>query len=91
MAHKQKDMFINEISVGKDQARSFHNFRLEIVHLVRKKTPHRRTPVLESLFNKQAFRPATLLKRDSDTGVFLRIFKTTHFEKHLRTAASFTT
>ena len=46
MAHKQKDMFINEISVDKDQARSFHNLRLGIVHLVRKKTPHRKTPVL---------------------------------------------
>ena len=88
MAHKQKDMFINEISVGKDQARSFHNFRLEIVHLVRKKTPHRRTPVLESLFNKQAFRPATLLKRDSDTGVFLRIFKTTQDHPFWKTSAN---
>ena len=32
---------------------------------------HRRTPVLESLFNKVAlFRPATFLKRDSSTIVF---------------------
>ena len=31
---------------------------------------HSKTPVLESLFSKVA-RPATLLKRGSDTGVFL--------------------
>ena len=36
---------------------------------------HRETPVLESLFNKVAdLRPATLIKRDSNTGVFLRNF-----------------
>ena len=39
-----------------------------------------------------AFRPATLLIRDSNTGVFLRIllknFKNTYFEEHLREAAS---
>ena len=30
------------------------------------------TPVLESIFqNLQTFRPATLLKRDPNTGVFL--------------------
>ena len=37
------------------------------------------------------FRSATLLKRDSNTGLFLwllRNFKDTYFEKHLRTAAS---
>ena len=36
-------------------------------------------------------RPATLIKRDSNTGVFLRIlqnFKDTHVRKHLQTAAS---
>ena len=33
------------------------------------------------------FRPATLLKRDSNTGVVL-IFRNTYFEKHLQTAAS---
>ena len=31
---------------------------------------HRKTPVLQSLFNK-AFRPAILLKRNSNTGAFL--------------------
>ena len=35
-------------------------------------------------FNKmQALSPATLLKRDSNTGVFLCIFKNTYFEVHL--------
>ena len=33
---------------------------------------HRKTPLLESLFNKVAgLKTATLLKRDSSTGVFL--------------------
>ena len=33
---------------------------------------HRKIPVMESLFNKVAcLRPVTLLKRDSNTGVFL--------------------
>ena len=33
---------------------------------------HRKTPMLESLFNKVAgLRPVTLLKRDSNIGVFL--------------------
>ena len=33
---------------------------------------HRKATVLESLFNKVAgLRPATLLKRDSNTGAFL--------------------
>ena len=42
---------------------------------------HRKTPVLESLFNEvagpemHAERPAILLKRDSNTGVFLRILQ----------------
>ena len=41
---------------------------------------HRKTPVLQSVFNKLAgLRPATLLKRDSDTGVYQR-----NFEKCLR-------
>ena len=36
---------------------------------------HRKTPMLESLFNKvQGWRTATLLNRDSNTGVFLWIF-----------------
>ena len=36
---------------------------------------HRKTPMLESLFNKfQYWRSATLLKRDSNTGIFLWIF-----------------
>ena len=33
---------------------------------------HRKTPALESLFNKvEGFKPATLLKGDSNTHVFL--------------------
>ena len=37
-----------------------------------KKGLHRKTPVLESLFNKvTGLRHATLLKRDSITGIFL--------------------
>ena len=44
------------------------------------------------LIKLQALRPATLLKRGSNTGVFLwnyKIFKKTYFEEHLRTVASF--
>ena len=38
---------------------------------------HRKTSVLESLFNKvAAFRPARLLKRDSNIGAFLCILQT---------------
>ena len=36
----------------------------------------------------RAFRPATLLKKDSDTGAFCEIceiFNNTYFEEHLRT------
>ena len=48
-------------------------------------------PTLESISKKlQTFRPATLLKRDPNAGVFLRIhsnFYTTYFEKHLQTTA----
>ena len=43
------------------------------------------------LVKLKASRIATLLKRDSKTGVFCvnsEIFKNTYFEKHLRTAAS---
>ena len=43
------------------------------------------------LIRFQPFRPATLLKRDSNTGVFpwnLRNFKENYFEEHLRTVAS---
>ena len=37
---------------------------------------HRKTPVLESfLIKMQAFRPATLLKRVSNTGIFLTILR----------------
>ena len=37
---------------------------------------HKKTPVLESLFNKVAgLRPATLLKGDLNTRVFLRNFQ----------------
>ena len=40
------------------------------------------------LIKLQAFRPAILLKRDSNTGVFLCILRIfIFFEKHLRTAA----
>ena len=47
--------------------------------------------MLESLFNKIAgFRPATLLKRDSNTFSYemYEIFKNTYFEEHLRMTAS---
>ena len=43
------------------------------------------------LMKMQAFRPAALLKRDSNTGVFCEhweSFKNTYFEEHLQTAAS---
>ena len=42
------------------------------------------------LIKLQTFRPATLLKSDSNTGVFLRILwnYNTYFEEHLRTATS---
>ena len=43
------------------------------------------------LIKLKAFRPATLLKRDSNTGLFscgyCQNFKNTYFEEHLRTAA----
>ena len=45
------------------------------------------------LIKSVAFRPVTLLKRDSNTGVFLyimRIFKNTYFEEYLRTTGSIT-
>ena len=52
---------------------------------------HRKTPVLESLFNKVAVsRPATLRIRELKTGVFLwnlLNFKNTYSEKHLRATA----
>ena len=44
-----------------------------------------------SQYSQESFRPATFLKRDSNTGVFLwicEIFKSTYFEEHLLTAAS---
>ena len=52
---------------------------------------HREIPVSEFLFNKivGAFRSATLLKRDSNTGVFLwfcEIFKNTYFQEILETS-----
>ena len=38
------------------------------------KNVHKKTPTLESLFNKVAgLRPATLFKKDSNTGAFMRI------------------
>ena len=38
------------------------------------KNVHKKTPKLESLFNKVAgLRPATLFKKDSNTGAFMRI------------------
>ena len=40
------------------------------------------------LIKLQTFRPATLLKRDSNTGVLLLIFKNNYFGEHLRPAAS---
>ena len=46
---------------------------------------HKKTPMLESLFNKVAgLRPATSLKRSSNTAVFPEIresFKNTYFKK----------
>ena len=47
--------------------------------------------MLESLFEKvQALKPATLLKRDTNTGTFLLMLRNfnTDFEGPLRTAAS---
>ena len=48
--------------------------------------------MLESLFNEvKGLRPATLLKRDSNTGAscqYCEIFKNTYFEEHLRMTAS---
>ena len=48
--------------------------------------------MLESLFNEvKGLRPATLLKRDSNTGVscqYCEIFKNTYFEELLRMTAS---
>ena len=48
---------------------------------------YRKMPVLKSVFNKlQTWSPATSLKRDFDTGVFLwmlRIFKNSSFTEHL--------
>ena len=42
---------------------------------------HRKSTVLESLFNKvSVYRPAALSERDSNTGVFLRILR--HFQEH---------
>ena len=44
--------------------------------------------MLESLFNKVAgLKAATLLKADSNAGVFLWIFKNTFFTEHLRATA----
>ena len=44
---------------------------------------YRKTPVLGSHFNK-----VFLLKRESSTGVLLRIIKSTTFTEHLQTTAS---
>ena len=52
---------------------------------------HRKTPVLESPFIKVAgfAGSATLLKKYSNTGVFLwNLLKKTYFVEHLQTAAS---
>ena len=54
---------------------------------------HGKCNLCQSLFfNKvTGLRPVILLKRDSGTGIFLRIlwiFKNTYFEKHLRMGAS---
>ena len=40
------------------------------------------------LIKLKAFKLATLLKRDSERGVFLQIFKNIYLEEHLRTTAS---
>ena len=42
-------------------------------------------------YPQESFRPATLLKRDSNTNVFLwilQIFKNSYFDEHLLTTAS---
>ena len=53
---------------------------------------HRKPPVLDHFLIKlQTFRPAILLKRNSNTDVsyeYCKIFKNTYFEEHLRTPAS---
>ena len=51
---------------------------------------HRETSVLDLFFIKmQTVRPATLLNRDSNVGIFLlRNFEKHLLEEHLRTAAS---
>ena len=52
---------------------------------------HRKTPVLESLFNKVAGLKACNYIKETPTQVFsceyYKIFKNTYFEKHLRAAA----
>ena len=49
---------------------------------------HKKTPALESLFLKlQAFSPVTLLKRDSNTGVFVWNFKKTLMTSFLRNSS----
>ena len=50
--------------------------------------------MLESFFNENAGQPATLFKRDTNTGVsceYSEIFKNTYFEEHLQTVASIIT
>ena len=53
---------------------------------------HRKTPVLESLFNNIAgLQACNFIKRDSNTDAFLwilRNFRSTYFEEQLRMAAS---
>ena len=52
---------------------------------------HRKTPVLDSRYNKVAFRPAKLLKV-TPAQVFsceiCKIFKNSYFKEHLQTIAS---
>ena len=61
--------------------------------LIRFRKFHRKTPVLESLFNKNSgLRLTTQLKSDSSTGFsfeILQVFKSTYFGEHLQTADSF--
>ena len=72
----------------------FHLFQEQLPRVILQKFRqiHRKALVLEPLFNKIAgMRPSTLLKRDSETGVFLwifEIFKNTLFTEHLQVTTS---
>ena len=78
-------------SISQPQLRSSHR-RCSVKKGVLKKfrNIHIKTPWSLFLILLQAFRPVTVLKRDSNTGVFLKYWKTfknSYFEEHLRTTA----